>query len=68
MKATSAVPETKLKAILLRLDPELVERLERHAARMRRASPGVSITRLDATRSLLLTALCEAEAAAEVRS
>jgi hypothetical protein len=41
----------------VRLSAGMIERLERHATRMRRASPGVDVRRSDALRALLHEAL-----------
>lgn len=54
--------EDPMTQLAVRLPKSLVERLERHAARMRRAAPGVSITRVDAIRALLNEGLVRAEA------
>jgi hypothetical protein len=40
----------------------VIERLEAHAARLRRATPGVDVRRADAVRALLLDSLDRAEA------
>lgn len=55
-------PTTQL---AIRLPKSLVERLEQHAARMRRASPGVNIARVDAIRALLNEGLAKAEGKAK---
>lgn len=58
----------KLKSLLVPLDPTIVERIDAHAERLRAATPGVRVTRLDAVRSLVLGALATSEAATAVRS
>jgi len=50
--------------LALRLPASLIERLDAHAERMRRSTPGVTLSRADAIRTLLITALDAAEAAA----
>jgi hypothetical protein len=44
-----------------RLSTEMIERLDRHAERMRAATPGVNYTRADALRSLLADGLSRVE-------
>jgi hypothetical protein len=46
----------------VRLANELLERVERHRARLEVSVPGLSITRVDAIRALLVEALDRAEA------
>jgi hypothetical protein len=53
--------EDPMTQLAVRLPRSLVERLEGHAARMRHASPGVSISRVDAIRALLNEGLARAE-------
>jgi hypothetical protein len=57
---TDSDEETKQFAV--RLPVSLIQRLEKHAVRMRRASPGVDVRRSDALRQLLHEALETAEA------
>lgn len=61
MSRTSSMGDTTQRAI--RLPVALLERIERHAERMRRRNPGLSITVADAIRTLLTTALDREEAA-----
>jgi hypothetical protein len=56
-----AKPAKQVAPILFRLAPELVARIERHARRMEKATPGVTFTRTDAVRALLTAALDAAE-------
>ncbi len=49
--------------VAFRLPVELIERLDQHVERMRRQAAGVNITRADAVRHLLSTALDQADAA-----
>lgn len=49
--------------LAIRLPNELLARVMKHMARMKRATPGVNVSRVDAIRSLLNTALDQAEAA-----
>lgn len=53
--------------VAFRLAPELVERLDRHAARMTEAHPGLTFTRADAVRELLTRALDAAEGKSKPR-
>jgi hypothetical protein len=48
--------------VAFRLPESLLGRLDRHAARLARLHPGLEFTRVDALRTLLATALDEAEA------
>lgn len=57
-------PTTQL---AFRLPDNLIKRLDRHVARMTAANPGLEITRVAAVRSLLTSALDQAEAAAGKR-
>lgn len=45
----------------IRLDPTMLKRLDKHAERMRLATPGLRATRSDALRTLLSEALDRAE-------
>jgi hypothetical protein len=47
--------------IAIRLPRALLDRIESHVARLRRDSPGISLVRADAIRSLLYAALDVAE-------
>lgn len=47
--------------VAFRMPPELVARLDRHADRMSKATPGLTFTRTDAIRSLLTKALDDVE-------
>jgi hypothetical protein len=49
--------------VAFRLPVELIERLDQHVERMRRQAAGVNISRADAVRHLLSTALEQAEVA-----
>jgi hypothetical protein len=53
--------ETKGEQIVLRLPKRLLERIEAHAARLRREMPGPSWKRSDVVRMLLTQALDEVE-------
>ena len=55
---------TPTKMTAFRLDPSILERLDKHAARLTAAStvPGVVFNRTDALRALVLAGLDEAEA------
>ena len=46
-----------MKIVPFRLPAALVTRLDRHAARLRKAHPGIEVTRADALRQLLIGAL-----------
>lgn len=61
MSRTRSLGETTQRAI--RLPVTLLERLERHAERMRGRNPGLSISVADAVRTLLTAALDREEAA-----
>ena len=54
MTPTPNEPTTQL---AIRFPTALVERVEAHVTRMRRASPGVNVTRADAIRALVIDAL-----------
>lgn len=58
---TSTSTSEPTKQLAIRLPESLVERVEGHVARMRRASPGVDVRRADAIRALLFDALDRAE-------
>ncbi|MBV8760122.1 MAG: hypothetical protein JO257_22715 [Deltaproteobacteria bacterium] len=49
--------------VAFRLDEKIVKDLDAHARRMSAATPGVTFTRADALRALLIPALAAAEAA-----
>lgn len=51
--------QTASRAILVRLDDELFERLDARVAQLRKQMPGHRITRVDVVRSILLSALKE---------
>lgn len=61
MTEKNETAEAETKQLAIRLPVEVIERIERHAARLKRATPGVGVTRTDALRSLLLDALDYAE-------
>jgi hypothetical protein len=48
--------------VAFRLEPSLIARLDAHAARMSAATPGLTFSRIDALRALLVPALDVAEA------
>lgn len=52
---------TSMKITPIRYPPDLLRRLDRHAERLRREQPGVTITRSDVIRLLLERGLSEAE-------
>lgn len=58
---TAETQETR--QLSLRLPTSVIERLDAHVARMAERARGVTITRADAIRSLLLDALADAEGA-----
>jgi hypothetical protein len=66
---TMSPRKTKTKAgasapvVAFRLEPELLARLDAHATRMTEATPGVTYTRADALRTLLIRALNDVEVA-----
>lgn len=45
------------KQLAVRLPLDLVERIEAHAARLREATPGITVSRVGALRSVLLAGL-----------
>ena len=47
--------------VVIRFDSTALERIEKHVERLRRAAPGLAVTRAAAIRSLVLTALDTAE-------
>ncbi len=49
------------KMINFRLEPSLIARLDAHAQRMSDATPGLTFSRIDALRTLLVPALDAAE-------
>ncbi len=53
--------------LALRLPRALLARVDAHADRMRAESPGVSVTRSDAMRSLLIMSLSRVEASSPKR-
>ena len=59
--AKRSKPSTKI-ALGLRLDAAIVQRLDAHAERLSAVSPGLTVTRTDAVRVLLIAALDEVEA------
>jgi len=62
MSEKTETAEAETKQLAVRLPVTLIERIERHAARLKRATPGVNVTRTDALRALLLDAVSYAEA------
>lgn len=54
-------PAERVAPILFRLAPTLVARIDRHARRMERDTPGVKFNRTDAVRALLTASLDAAE-------
>lgn len=52
------------RVVAFRLEDDLLERLDAHAARMIEAAPGLKVTRTDALRVLLMRTLTEEEAKA----
>lgn len=62
--STTMLPVTKntrMEVYAFKLPADLVERLDAHATRLRDESPGVRITRADALRTLLISALDSVE-------
>jgi hypothetical protein len=57
MKPTKKPPREPTKMINFRLEPSLIARLDAHAERMTAATPGVTFSRIDALRTLLVPAL-----------
>ncbi|MFH1498806.1 MAG: hypothetical protein ABII82_13375 [Verrucomicrobiota bacterium] len=55
------------RSVTVRLPTDLVTRLDKHAVRMMRRTPGVIFTRADAMRVLLYDALDRAETAGAAR-
>tara|TARA_R110002072_G_scaffold100884_1_gene222317 strand:+ start:527 stop:715 length:189 start_codon:yes stop_codon:yes gene_type:complete len=53
--------KTNTRQVAIRLEAETLQRIERHAGRLRLAVPGATITRTDAVRALLHEALTRAE-------
>lgn len=53
---------TRMEVYAFKLPAELVERLDAHAGHLREQSPGIHITRADALRALLISALDSVEA------
>jgi hypothetical protein len=49
--------------VAFRLEPSLIARIDAHAGRMSAATPGLTFSRIDALRALLVPALDAAEAA-----
>jgi hypothetical protein len=49
--------------VILRLDPKLLERIEKHTVRMKQEHPGIRVSRADVIRSLLHERLAQVEAA-----
>lgn len=49
--------------LTLRLEPEILARVEAHADRLRRTNPGLPVTRAGALRALVVEALTRAEGA-----
>ena len=47
--------------VAFRLEPELVARLDKHAERMTQAMPGLTFSRVDALKALVVPALDAAE-------
>lgn len=64
-KTKAAAVKAAAQLVAFRMDPDLVKRLDAHAARMCEATPGVAFTRSDAVRVLLLGALETSEARTE---
>jgi hypothetical protein len=62
MQDTTTNRDDATKQLAIRLPVSLIDRLERHTLRLRRASPGVDVRRADAVRALLIDALDYAEA------
>lgn len=60
--------QSKTVQVAFRLDPELVARLDRHAERMSEAMPGLTFSRVDALKALLVPALDAAERATKKRT
>lgn len=60
---TKAEATTTQQSVAFRLDVTLLARLDAHAARMSAATPGVTFTRSDVVRVLLLQGLDTAEGA-----
>jgi hypothetical protein len=59
---------TNMRQIAIRLPVPVMDRLEAHARRLRDRNPGVSVTRADAIRALLLDALDTIETKEGTRS
>lgn len=57
----SKTENEKLEALTLKLPATVMRRVEAHMARLTRATPGMRVTKSDALRSLLVTALDRAE-------
>lgn len=58
----NADPAEETTQLAFRMPNGLIERLDRHVARMDRDHPGLTFTRADAVRSLLTRALDELDA------
>lgn len=48
---------SKTEQVAIRMEPELLERIDAHVEHMKSAMPGVNLSRADAIRALLLKAL-----------
>jgi len=64
-KGPGAMSKEGTTQVAFRFPDALIERLDRHAARMSKQHPGMTYTRADAVRTLLFAALDEAEADAK---
>jgi hypothetical protein len=56
----------EMKQIALRLPPSILDRVDAHADRLKRTHPGMTVSRADAMRGLLLDALSTAENQAQL--
>ena len=57
MSKEQETKDTGPRQLVIRFDAGTIDRIEDHVTRMRRASPGVGVTRTDAIRTLVIRAL-----------
>lgn len=61
MKNKAKGEKAREKQLVVRLPDEVFERIDAHAARLKALAPGLSISRTEALRSLVISALDAAE-------